>query len=475
MNKIKTIFLNMSWLMASQVITSILAFVWTILIARYLGVSDYGIFGFAVSFSGMFAILGEVGISNHIVRSISTNNDYASCYLGYAIPLKISLSAIYFVVVFLVLLVMGQSQLVVYITLLYVIETILKSFCGLFNGAFQAHEKQKYQAIAGILLSILSFGLILIAIYLNTGLLGITFAYIAANLVTLIYTVYMLLKHITVPDIKIKFGFWKKLLLWGLPFALTSIFYTIYYSIDIIMLTQMVGDFATGIYNATYKLISVMTLFYGIYTAVIFPVMSKQYGEGSSLLTASFEKSTKYLSIVTVPICVACLFYSGDIIEFIYGNQYSQAGSVLMILIWTVCFLFINGAASTALNASHKEYSVTKIYLVAAVFNVLLNLFMIPRYSFLGASISTVLSEILILALALYTLNRVGINPTRHLVGDIGKICLSSAILGVILYILKLNMWVAIPVSVVVYLILLVVTKAFDDGDIYIIRQILGK
>ena len=91
MNKIKSTFMNMSWLMASQIITSILAFIWTIMIARYLGVSDYGIFGFAVSLSTMFAIVGEVGISNHIVRSISTDNDRASCYLGNAIPLKIVL------------------------------------------------------------------------------------------------------------------------------------------------------------------------------------------------------------------------------------------------------------------------------------------------------------------------------------------------------------------------------------------------
>ena len=51
MNKVRTIFANMSWLMISQIITSVCAFVWTILTARYLGVSDYGILGTATSFS----------------------------------------------------------------------------------------------------------------------------------------------------------------------------------------------------------------------------------------------------------------------------------------------------------------------------------------------------------------------------------------------------------------------------------------
>ncbi|MDO5848687.1 MAG: flippase [Methanobrevibacter sp.] len=465
----------MSWLMASQIITSILSFIWTIMIARYLGVSDYGIFGFAVSLSGMFAVLGDYGIGTHIVRSIATDYNLAKDYLGNAIPLKMFLNISYFGVIFILLVIWHSSTLVIYITMLYVLESVIKSFCNLFYGTFQAHEKGKYQAIASIILSLLSFGFIMGAIYFNLGLSGITWAYVAANAITLLYTLNALIRHIVKPKIQFDFKFWKQLLIWGVPFALYSIFYTVYYSIDIVMLTQMVGDFATGIYNATYKLISVLTLFYGIYTAVIFPVMSKQFKSEKKLLLASFEKSTKYLSMVTIPICIACLFYSTDIIQFIYGHQYDQAAAVLEILIWTVCFLFINGAASTALNASHREYSVTKIYLGAAITNVALNLVLIPRYSYMGAATATVLSEIVILVLALFVLGKVGIKVSRHLVFDVCKIIISSLALGVVLYFLNLNMWIAIPVSIAVYLVFLIVTRTFDDSDRHIIKQIIGR
>ena len=47
MSKIKKIFQDMSWILISQIIASICGFIWTILIARYLGVHDYGILGFA--------------------------------------------------------------------------------------------------------------------------------------------------------------------------------------------------------------------------------------------------------------------------------------------------------------------------------------------------------------------------------------------------------------------------------------------
>ena len=58
----------------------------------------------------------------------------------------------------------------------------------------------------------------------------------------------------------------------------------IYYSIDMVMITQFATTYATGLYNSTYKLINVLTLFYTIYSAVIFPVMSKLFKQGQNLL-----------------------------------------------------------------------------------------------------------------------------------------------------------------------------------------------
>ena len=146
------------------------------------------------------------------------------------------------------------------------------------------------------------------------------------------------------------------------------------------MLTSLVGNYSTGIYNATYKLISILTLFYGIYTAVIFPVMSKLFKKDKKLLIISFEKSVKYLSLVIIPIAIGTMFYSAEIINLFYGNEYAPAAEPLSILIWTVCLLFINGATATILNASYKEMAITKINFIATIFNIILNFYMILYY-----------------------------------------------------------------------------------------------
>ena len=140
-----------------------------------------------------------------------------------------------------------------------------------------------------------------------------------------------------------------------------------------------------------------------------------------------------------------------------------------------MCVLFIISAFITLLNASHKEFTVTKIYLIAAIFNVSLNLLIIPYFSYNGAAVTTVLSDLLILILSLYVIIRLGIKINKSLLLDLGKIILAALIMGGVLYILDLNMWVAFIVGILVYFAAVLLLKVFDNNDKYVIKEILGR
>ena len=473
-NIVKTAFANMGWMMISQIIASVCAFVWTIVTAWYLGPSDYGIFGAAVSFAALFGIIIDFGLPTYLVRSISTDFDNEHIYLDNSISLKLFLAVFYVIAVYLTSMALGWENKLVMMCLLIAIENVIKSYHALLFSSFQAHEKMKYQAITNTVLNVLTLLFIILITFTDLSLVGIAFAYIFANFIALIYEIFALRKHIIKPKLSFDFDFYRVLLKAGLPFALNGLFYTIYYSIDLVMITHFSTTYATGLYNSAYKLITVLTLFYTIYSSVVFPVMSKLFKNEKDLLKLSFVKSIKYLSLVTIPISVFTMFYGFDIIQ-IYGAEYIEAGGVLTVLIWTVCFLFVNGASSLILNASHKEYSVTKIYSIAAIFNICLNFVLIPNYSVYGAAVSTVLSEILILFLQFYMVSKINQLPDRHLVFDLLKICFASGLLGIVLYFLNLNMWVAMPVSIVVYFAVILLVKTIEQEDKLIIKQIMGR
>ena len=437
MSKIQKIFKNMSWLLISQIVASACAFIWTVLMARYLGVNDYGIFGFATSLTAILLIATDFGVNTHIIRHIATDYDSAPKYIGNAINLKVIFSIVSIFLTLILLFIINSTDFVILITLLFLIETIIKSYLNLFNGSFQAFEVGKYQGIANTLLHLVLLLLILISIYFDLGLLGIAISYILANFVALVYEYYVLNKYITKPKFEFDKKFCKNITVLSIPFAVSGILFTIYYSIDAVMLTKMVGTYATGIYNATYKLISVLTLFYSVYTAVIFPVMSKLFKNDEKTLVILFEKSIKYLMIIIIPIAISTVIYSTDIIKLIYGNEYIAASPVLSILIWTVCLLLISGACNTLLNASYKELTVTKIYAIAAVSNILLNLILIPYLSYIGAAITTVMSDVIIVGLECYIIYKLDYKPNKKLYADLIKIIIGSAILGILLYYLK--------------------------------------
>ncbi len=475
MSEIKTLFKNISWVTSSQVIVNVCAFLWTILIARYLGVNDYGILSFAISFTVLLGMGTDIGMSTFSTRELSQDKSKTQKYINNVIPFKIVLSTLLFIFTGLLLILLGYNKLVIEVTLLISLETIFICMINFIAGVFQAHENQKYGAIESIMASVLLLLFSLISVYFDLGLMAVAFSYMLSYVFGLTYIGIKMKDHFGLPKFEFDWEFWKITAKRSIPFGLSIFFYTVYFSIDVVMIQFLAGEYATGIYNSAYKIVSVFAAFYVIYQYVIFPLMSKLYTEDSNLLKVSFEQSFKYSLLILLPISIGVYFYSPYIINLIYSSEYALASPVMQILIWTVVFLFINGVATSLLNSIGKELEVTKIYVVAAVFNMVLNYILIPVWSYNGAAVTTVLSEILILVLMMYSISKTEYKPDFSMVKTVVKLIISSLILAAALYFLNVSLWLAIPIGLVVYLFALLITKTIDDTDKYIIKEILNK
>lgn len=473
MSEVKNLFKNSSWMMTSQIITGLFGFIWTILTARYLGSNDFGIMSFAMSFAGIVVILMDLGVSTYATRDMSRNNKLINEYFGKLIPLKILLIIIVMIISLLTLIIIDKNSLTIIVTLIFVFEFGLMSMSSFLQGGFQSVGKIEYQAKGLIINSFIILTFIFITIYFNLGLIFLASAYCFAYVVMLIYLIIKFRAQITIPKYEISPNFCKKTVKLALPFALTTLFITIYFSIDMIMLSMISGDTATGVYNAAYKIITVLTTFYTVYQVVVFPLMSKLFAGSKDLLKLSYNKSVKYLLLIILPITLGIVLYSTPLANLIYGSEYLMSGPVMQILIWTVIFLFINGATSTLLNASNKEVSVTKIYCIAALFNVCLNLILIPSYSYHGAALATVLSEILICILMVHVVRSTPYCPDKSIFKDIFKIILASVVMFVVLDFTGLNMWFGIIVGIIIYSACILGFKTLDNEDKALVHDII--
>ena len=475
MSQIQTLFKNVSWVTASQVITNICAFLWTLLIARYLGVSEFGTLSFVISFTVLIGMGTDIGMTTYTTRELSQDHSKTKKFINNLIIYKILLSIVLCAFTVLIVYLLGYSNLVVELTLIMFIEASFVTMFNFVNGVFQAYETLKTPSIGVILYSLSLLILIFIITILDWGIIAVAIAYTLAYLFGLLYVSYKLIKEFGLPKFEIDLSFWREATIKSLPFGLSLFFYIIYFTIDVVMITWLAGDYATGLYNSAYKVISVFTAFYVIYQYVIFPLMSKLYTEDTNMLKISFEQSFKYSLLILLPIIVGVYFYSPYIINLIYTSEFALASVPMQILIWTVVFLFINGVATSLLNSIGKEFDVTKIYIIAAIFNIDVNYFLIPKYTYIGASIATVLSEILILGLMMYSISKTEYKPDISLLKTVIKLVICGIILAIALYLIDVSLWLAIPIGLIVYIISLFLTKSIDDTDKYIFKELLGK
>ena len=466
---------NTALLMIASLFTNIMALLWTIYTARYLGTAGFGTLSAALALTGIFSVLADLGMSTYATREVARDNEKTRKLLGNIALIKCFLAVITVSLLYITVLfkeIPPQSVSVFMIIGGYMLFT---SFTALFNAIFQGHQKMEFQTIGNIINSSLLLSGILLAIYLKGDIIAISLAYLVASIITLIYSVVVTSWKFTRPSLEYDKKFWKNTIISALPFGIAGIFTTIYFWIDSVMLSFMQGDVAVGLYNAPYKLLFVMLSFYSVYMLALFPAMAQFYKGSSESLKLTYTRSYKYMLIISLPIAVGTTMLAQEIILVIYGAEYLPAVAALQILIWSIVFMFVNGLSSNLLGSIDKQLTVTKITGIGALVNIGINLAIIPILSFYGASIATVFTEFFIMILFTRVVSKTEFSVGSTIFSDLWRILIPNLImLGVLVY-LEVPLLVMIPICGVVYVAGILLTKAIDEQDISIIKSIIGK
>lgn len=475
MDTVKRIAKNTSLLLVSKIIGYIFAFLYIIYIARYLGTEGFGILSFALAFTSIFSFLADLGLNTLIVREIARNKKLAFKYLANTLSIKIFLATITIILVDLTINLLGypiQTIKVVYLIVFYVIFT---SFIQTFYSIFQSFEKMEYQALSEILSNILMFTGVLVVIFLNLSIISFGFVYFISSLIILGFNFLLCSWKFILPKLEFDFEFWKKSLKNSLPFAITSIFVTIYFWIDSVMLSFMQGSNSVGIYNAAYNLILALMFIPSVFLLSMFPVMSKHFETSKNILKIEFEKSVKYLTIISIFILINGLVFSNKFVPLIYGNGYANSIQAFNVLIFVIPFLFLTILFGNFLGAINKQIIVTFVALINAIFNIILNIILIPKISYIGASTATVLTEAsgFILMFIYITKFFFKVSIKNNL--------LKTILVGILLFVcisfinIYLNWIISFSIGVTIYLSFLYLLNILSTEDIKIFKKILRK
>jgi O-antigen/teichoic acid export membrane protein len=467
---------NTILLVASEIIGKIITFFYIVIAARYLGVSNFGAISFALAFTGTFTVLADIGLSRVQIREIARDKAKAGSITTNILFLKLFLGVATFLTMALIINLMSYPQEIVMLVYIIGLSVLITNFGVSFESVFQGFEEMGYMGIAHILNSlILLIGAVFIA---NNGAGTVEFAliYLVSSIIIVVFEFFVSIKKFTELGKGVDLKFCKYILKEALPFALSDMFVIAYLRIDNIFLSIFKGENAVGLYSASSTISDSLSLIYFSFMTALFPVTSRLFKYSTEKLMLSFEKSFKYLLVMSIPIAVGTTVLSDKIIRLVYGAEYTNSAVALQILVWSASLIFMSTAVSNLLSSIDKQVIVTKQRAIATFINLVANLILIPSYSYIGASIAAVITQLFSVIYLYLAVSKTEFKlPKKTFLTLLSKVIVASVLMGIFTaYLRPLNIFLIVPLSAILYFFSFYLIGGIDGYDIELAKNMIS-
>jgi len=165
-----------------------------------------------------------------------------------------------------------------------------------------------------------------------------------------------------------------------------------YMRIDQIMLGQMLGDEAVGIYSAAVRISEVWYFVPMAIVASAFPAIAQNRTRDTVRYHRQLQQLYNVLVVIALLVAAPVLFLADWIALLLFGSAYQAAGSILAIHIWAGIFVCLGVASSRWLLLEDFQHHIMHRSLLGMISNIVLNLVLIPRWGGLGAAMATLAS-----------------------------------------------------------------------------------
>lgn len=375
-----------------------------ILIARSLGNEGYGRFSFIFVYLSFFEIIVQFGLNSVLTRELAQDKERASQLLGNAILLRLALVGAVFPPALLLVKSLGYPLSVqqgvllasfqLFLTLRSIYETIfrvnlLMIYPVLWNGVRALINLALVGAVASFFPRVWLF----ILVFLVSGLVGfVGLASFSRRFIRITFR----------PDWNLVTHLIKE----SAPLVISGYLTLLYCRIDVLMLSKMKGFSDVGYYSVATRLTEPLDMIASSLTISLLPLFSRAFKENRKDFEEFARKAFLGLSLVGLPLALGGTLVAQDLILFFFGSPYASSGTTLAILFWYNFFGFLSTLLVNLLMASGRQVMDSWFSLLLLLANVGMNLWLIPQFSFNGAAIATVITEVAGTALMFTYLSR---------------------------------------------------------------------
>lgn len=386
------IFKNASWIIISKLLQSIFAFLISILTARYLGPSNYGLINYAASIVTFVFPISQLGFNNTLVQELTHDPKNEGKILGTSIFMSI-ISAIFCmvgVVSFAAVANWGDMETILIVGIYSL--NLLFQVLDLIQYWFQSKLLSKHSSIASLIAYVIvsCYKLFLLitqkSVYWFAASHAIDYCLIAIFLM-------VLYRKLGGQVLSLDFALGRRMFAKSKHYIVTGLMVAIFSQTDKIMLKSMVGETSTGYYSAAVAIASVSSFVYVAIIDSFRPVIfsSQDNDEQFKLNLKRLYCIVTWLSLLQSAVMT---LFSDLFVNILYGAEYTASSAILRIVAWFITFSYLGSIRNIWILANNKQKYLWIINASGACLNVVLNWIMIPHFGAIGASIASVLTQI---------------------------------------------------------------------------------
>jgi O-antigen/teichoic acid export membrane protein len=490
-------------------------FAFAMLYVRLLGPEGTGKWYFVVSLYGFFEIVSRYGLGTLLTRDVAEDKNRSSAYLTNVLAVRTFLWAAVMPILALVTLfyrnigaiqinVLGyhlfgggtveiQSigvQEVQAIALL-AFAMLFANYADAFSSMFYAFEKMEYPAGLTNAVALLKVTFGALVLLLGWSFVGLALVSLVVNMLQVLWLWLLMRTTLFKPQWAWDGKLQRYMLRVSGPLMINHLLATIFWRIDIWILRPLAGAVSVGLYSVGLKYLDGLNIIPSMFTMALFPLMSRLARKEGDNLLRSYVLSLRMLLLVALPIAVAVTFLARPLVAIVGGQQYLDvpgtmsafgrtweymggADLAFRIIIWSIPIGFMNSVTQYVLIAVNQQHYLTRAFIFGVVVNVILNLMLIPRFGYVAAACTTILSEFTLLLPFYYAVRKhVGVVPwlsitVRPLLATAAMLTATGALVW-----LGVNVWLATLAGAGVYAIALLLGGALRAPDMEIIWRAL--
>jgi len=467
-----------------SVLAAFVGYLLRMYLARNLTIAEYGLFYAVFGFIGLFALFKDLGLGQALAKFIPefvVKKQYSKIKSAIVSSLILQFISSTVVSVFLVLFAKWLSQNYFKIDVAYPVLLLSIAFYWLsfventYGYVMQGFQKMKYFSWINFLKMTLIFAMVFVLFLFKKSVVFVALSYLLYYILSIFFYLPFIKKAF--PKIfSIKFRWNQKLskdlFLFGIPIMISLIGWLVLGYTDTAVLTLFRSLEEVGMYNVALPTASLLFYFTSAISIVLLPMVSEMYARKyHERLINGIRLIHNYSLFFIIPFAIMMFVFPEAVINLLFGSKYFGAVEPLRILAIGSIFYTLAYVNLSIISGIGKPKKVSEIVLSAALFNLVGNFILIPKYGMIGAAITTAIGFFIMLILSLIYLSK-EIN-IRIDAKDFLKICFNGFVFLAIIYLFKfisVNMYLKIILACFVgfgvYFALGLLFKTIDIKDI---------